>query len=60
MSTAGPLGEYLRARRELIGPGDVGLPAHDCSRSRRGVRRAEREWSHGRRRVPGLRLNQAG
>ncbi|MGW3889780.1 MmyB family transcriptional regulator [Micromonospora chokoriensis] len=41
MSTAGPLGEYLRARRELIGPGDVGLPAH------------------GRRRVPGLRREEA-
>ncbi|MGA4727153.1 MmyB family transcriptional regulator [Micromonospora taraxaci] len=41
MSTAGPLGEYLRARREVIGPGDVGLPAH------------------GRRRVPGLRREEA-
>nr|WTA69652.1 helix-turn-helix transcriptional regulator [Micromonospora sp. NBC_00855] len=41
MSTAGPLGEYLRARRELIGPGDVGLPGH------------------GRRRVPGLRREEA-
>ncbi|WP_308159628.1 helix-turn-helix transcriptional regulator [Micromonospora sp. C81] len=41
MSTAGPLGEYLRARRELIRPGDVGLPAH------------------GRRRVPGLRREEA-
>ncbi|MBQ0978770.1 helix-turn-helix domain-containing protein [Micromonospora sp. M61] len=41
VSTAGPLGEYLRARRELIRPGDVGLPAH------------------GRRRVPGLRREEA-
>ncbi|MBQ1014290.1 hypothetical protein KBX53_25785 [Micromonospora sp. M51] len=33
MSTAGPLGEYLRARRELIGPGDVGLPGSPSARS---------------------------
>ncbi|MFY1620478.1 helix-turn-helix domain-containing protein [Micromonospora sp. WMMD736] len=40
MSTAGPLGEYLRARRELIKPGDVGLPAHGRRRVP-GLRREE-------------------
>ncbi|MDG4759012.1 helix-turn-helix transcriptional regulator [Micromonospora sp. WMMD710] len=40
MSTAGPLGEYLRARRELIGPGDVGLPPHGRRRVP-GLRREE-------------------
>ncbi|WP_433461147.1 helix-turn-helix domain-containing protein [Micromonospora sp. CA-248212] len=37
---AGPLGEYLRARRELVGPGDVGLPAHGRRRVP-GLRREE-------------------
>ncbi|MGI5522296.1 helix-turn-helix domain-containing protein [Micromonospora sp. CA-259024] len=40
MSTAGPLGEFLRARRDLIGPGDVGLPAHGRRRVP-GLRREE-------------------
>ncbi|MFC4016477.1 helix-turn-helix domain-containing protein [Micromonospora sp. GCM10011542] len=40
MSKAGPLGEYLRARRELIAPGDVGLPAHGRRRVP-GLRREE-------------------
>ncbi|MET8529249.1 helix-turn-helix transcriptional regulator [Micromonospora sp. NPDC005172] len=40
MSTAGPLGEYLRARRELVGPGAVGLPAHGRRRVP-GLRREE-------------------
>ncbi|MEU8208875.1 helix-turn-helix transcriptional regulator [Micromonospora sp. NPDC049044] len=40
MRTAGPLGEYLRARRELIRPGDVGLPAHGRRRVP-GLRREE-------------------
>ncbi|MGC4820136.1 helix-turn-helix domain-containing protein [Micromonospora sp. DT63] len=40
MSAAGPLGEYLRARRELIRPGDVGLPAHGRRRVP-GLRREE-------------------
>ncbi|GAA2186405.1 helix-turn-helix domain-containing protein [Micromonospora lupini] len=40
MSTAGPLGEFLRARRDLIGPLDVGLPAHGRRRVP-GLRREE-------------------
>ncbi|MEH1166973.1 helix-turn-helix transcriptional regulator [Micromonospora sp. CPCC 205539] len=40
MSKAGSLGEYLRARRDLISPGDVGLPAHGRRRVP-GLRREE-------------------
>ncbi|MEU8004173.1 helix-turn-helix domain-containing protein [Catellatospora sp. NPDC049111] len=40
MGKAGSLGEYLRARRELILPGEVGLPAHGRRRVP-GLRREE-------------------
>ncbi|SCG77436.1 helix-turn-helix transcriptional regulator [Micromonospora humi] len=40
MTKAGRLGEYLRARRELIGPADVGLPGHGRRRVP-GLRREE-------------------
>ncbi|WP_245669892.1 helix-turn-helix domain-containing protein [Micromonospora mirobrigensis] len=36
----GPLGEYLRARRELVGPAEVGLPPHGRRRVP-GLRREE-------------------
>jgi transcriptional regulator with XRE-family HTH domain len=38
--SSSPLGEYLRARRELLKPEDVGLP-RDASRRVRGLRREE-------------------
>jgi transcriptional regulator with XRE-family HTH domain len=40
METGNPLGEFLRARRELIGPEDVGLPRAGLRRVP-GLRRAE-------------------
>ncbi|MFR9775402.1 helix-turn-helix domain-containing protein [Micromonospora sp. MS34] len=40
MSRSGPLGDYLRARRELVGPADVGLPPHGRRRVP-GLRREE-------------------
>ncbi|GHJ54198.1 transcriptional regulator [Nonomuraea sp. TT08I-71] len=40
VSKAGRLGEYLRAKRELIGPADVGLPSHGRRRVP-GLRREE-------------------
>ena len=40
METGNPLGEFLRARRELIGPEDVGLPRAGLRRVP-GLRREE-------------------
>jgi transcriptional regulator with XRE-family HTH domain len=40
MGKAGPLGDYLRARREVVGPDDVGLPPHGRRRVP-GLRREE-------------------
>jgi len=40
MTASGTLGDYLKARRELIRPGDVGLPEGDRRRSH-GLRRDE-------------------
>jgi transcriptional regulator with XRE-family HTH domain len=41
MPTPHPLGDYLRARRELLQPGDVGLPAGSGLRRVLGLRRSE-------------------
>jgi transcriptional regulator with XRE-family HTH domain len=41
VSRENPIGEYLRARRELVRPQDVGLPAPDPRRRVPGLRRAE-------------------
>jgi transcriptional regulator with XRE-family HTH domain len=40
MGKSGPLGEYLRARRELVQPEDVGLP-RQARRRVPGLRREE-------------------
>jgi transcriptional regulator with XRE-family HTH domain len=41
MTASRPLGDYLRARRELIQPEDVGLPGESGRRRVNGLRRSE-------------------
>ena len=41
MPSSHPLGDYLRARRELLHPGDVGLPGSAGVRRVPGLRRSE-------------------
>ncbi|QKT12015.1 helix-turn-helix transcriptional regulator [Rhodococcus sp. W8901] len=41
MSTSGPLGEFLRSRRSLVRPPDVGLPVGPGLRRTPGLRREE-------------------